>query len=333
MWPSRDSTTHRTANRRSGERKCTSFDRFAHPLGEGDRRVLRRTGQDQHELFATVPSDPVDLPRVVAEDLGELPQHLIAGLMAVRVVDALEHVEIAHHARERFIQAKRVLERLVQPFLEAPAVVDPGERVGARDAHELIVDRGQLGPLALDLLLQRLDAEEGADPGFELSEVDRLGDVVVRTRVETDDLVGCGVEGGLHDDRNERQGRIGLDAPRDLEPVDLGEHHIEQDQVGQPLSAGGPGAQRHDHGERLFAIVRDGRLVPAGLEPVPQDRHIVRIVVDDQDASRGHRAAPPATTSVVAGAGGFASAPVPFVRPRKRWTSATTARGSQGFAR
>ena len=123
MRPSRDSTTDGPANRRSGERKCTSFDRFAHPLREGDRSVQCGTGQDQHELLAAVAAHPVDLPRVVAQDLGELAQHLITSLMPVRVVDTLEHVEIAHDARERLIEAERVLERLVQPFLEAPAVV------------------------------------------------------------------------------------------------------------------------------------------------------------------------------------------------------------------
>ena len=290
LRPSRDSTTDGTANHRSGERKCTSFDRFAHPLGEGDGCVQSGTGQDQHELLAAVAAHPVDLPRVVAQDLGKLAQHLIAGLMPVRVIDTLEHVEVAHHARERLVETDRMLERLFQPFLEAPAVVDAGEGVGARDAHELVVDGEQLGALALDLLLQRLDAQQRADPRFELGEIDRFGDVVVGAGVETDHLVLGGIEGGLHDDRDERQALIGLDAPRHLEAVDLGQHHVEQDQVRQWLGSGGCGTERREDGERLLAVVGDHRRVSAGLKVVPQDRDVVGVVVDDQNPRAGRAA-------------------------------------------
>ena len=56
---------------------------------------------------------------------------------------------------------------------------------------------------------------------LELGEVDRLGDVVVRAGVESLDLVLGRVERRLHDDRNERQRRISLDPPRDLDAVHL----------------------------------------------------------------------------------------------------------------
>ncbi len=294
MRPSRDSAAHRTADRRTGERKCTSFDRFAHPLGEGDGGLQRRTGQDQQEFLAAVAAHPVDLPCVVAQDLGELAQYFITGLMPVAVVDTLEHVEIAHHARERLVEAERVLEGLVEAFFEAAPVVDARQGVGTGDPHELIVDRGQLRPLALDLFLQRLDPKERSDPCLQLGEVDRLGDVVVGPGVETDDLVLGRVERRLHDDRDERQGLIALDAPRDLEPVELGKHDVEQNEIRERLRrtsgcTAGRG-ERGDDRQGLLSIVRHDRGVPARLEPVAQDGHVVRIVVDDQDAWASARA-------------------------------------------
>ncbi len=298
MRPSRDSATHRTADCRTGERKCTSFDRFAHPLGEGDGRLHRRTGEDQHELLAAVAAHPVDLPCVVAQDLGELAQYLIAGLMAVGVVDTLEHVEIAHDARERLAQAERVLEGLVEAFFEAAPVVDAREGVGPRDAHELIVDREQLRPLAFDFLLQGLDPQERSDPRLELGEIDRLGDVVVGPGVETDDLVLGRVERRLNDDRDEGQRLVALDAPGDLEAVDLGEHDVEQNEIRERLRGSGRRVlacgrsarrQRGDDRQGFLTIICHDRGVSARLEPVAQDRHVIRVVVDDQDARAAAR--------------------------------------------
>jgi hypothetical protein len=235
MRPSRDSAAHRTADRHTGERKCTSFDRFAHPLGEGDGRLDRRTGQDQHEFLAAVAAHRVDLPCMVAQDLGELAQYLIAGLMPVGVVDTLEHVEIAHHARERLPQTEGVPEGLLESFFEAAPVVDARQGVGAGDAHELIVDREQLRPLPLDLFLQRFDPQERSNPRLQLGEVDGFGDVVVGPRVEPDDFVLGRVERRLNDDRDEGQGLIALDAPCHLEAVELGEHDVEQNEIRERL--------------------------------------------------------------------------------------------------
>jgi hypothetical protein len=291
MRPSGDSTADGPANRRTGERKCTSFDGFAHPLGEGDGCLERRAREDQHEFLAAIAAHPVDLPRVVAQNPGELAQYLVAGLMAMGVVDTLEHVEIAHHARERLAQADRVLEGLFEAFLEAAAVVDACQGIGAGDAHELVVDRVQLRSLALDLFLQRLDPKERSDPCLQLGEVDRLGDVVVGPRVETDDLVLGRVERRLNDDRNEGQGLIALDAPCDLEAVELGKHDVEQNEIRErfPRASGCVmrARERRDDREGFLAIARLNCRVPTRLQAVAQDRHVVRVVVDDEDARAG----------------------------------------------
>ena len=64
------------------------------------------------------------------QDLGELLEDRVAGLVAVGVVHALEPIEIAHDAGERLVQPARVLEHLLQPLLEVPAIVEPSEGVG-----------------------------------------------------------------------------------------------------------------------------------------------------------------------------------------------------------
>ena len=67
------------------------------------------------------------------------------------------------------------------------------------------------------------------DPGQQLVEPERLGEVVVRARIEPPHHVLRGVPGGEHQDR-----RVPALAPQlggDLEPVLLGEHDVEQDDV------------------------------------------------------------------------------------------------------
>lgn len=46
--------------------------------------------QEDHELVAAQPSDRVDLAQTQAQAIGHLAQHLIAGVMAVAVINRLE---------------------------------------------------------------------------------------------------------------------------------------------------------------------------------------------------------------------------------------------------
>ena len=135
----------------------------------------------------------------------ELLEHRVAGLVSVRVVDALEPVEVAHDARERLVQALGVLEHLVDALLEVPPIVEARERVGLRHVTQPLVRLEQLALAFLELFLEPLDAQHRREPRLQLGEVDRLRDVVVRAGLEPFDLVLGRVERGLHDDRNERQ--------------------------------------------------------------------------------------------------------------------------------
>src|SRR4051794_21852167 len=61
MWPRRYAEACRAPNRGGFERECMCLDLFSHPLGERDAGVEDRPGQEEHELFATVAPDAVDL--------------------------------------------------------------------------------------------------------------------------------------------------------------------------------------------------------------------------------------------------------------------------------
>ncbi len=72
----------------------TSRDRAAHPLGERGGRVLVGARQEHDELLAADPGGDVDAAGLLLEQRAEPHQHPVAQLVAVRVVDVLEVVEV-----------------------------------------------------------------------------------------------------------------------------------------------------------------------------------------------------------------------------------------------
>ncbi len=115
--------------------------------------------------------------------------------------------------------------------------------------------------------------EERADPGGQLAQAERLGDVVVGAELEPDDLVELGILGRQHHDRH---ARLGPDDAADLDPGQLGEHQVEQDEVR---------ALGTELDQRLAAV--GGRHDPesVGLERVDERLAQGRLVVDDEDRS------------------------------------------------
>ena len=65
-------------------------------------------------------------------------EHGVSGLVAERVVDLLEAVEIEQHQREAGAVALRREERLLEAILEEPAVRETGERVVQRELLDLL---------------------------------------------------------------------------------------------------------------------------------------------------------------------------------------------------
>ena len=277
LWvrPSRHAKAGRAREGSARKRECIVLDAFAHPLGEVHGVLDLGAGEEQHELLAAIPSNAIDLARLLPQNVGKLLEHFVAGLMPVRVVHALELVEIAHHEREGLLQALRMREHLVDAFVEVAAVVQAGERVGLRHVAQSVVHLEQLLLALFERVLEPLDAQHRVEPSLQLRKVDRLGDVVVGARFEPLHFILGGVERRLHDDRNERQTLVRLDLPRDLDPTDFGHHDVEQDQVGRC---------RLDELEGIRAVVRRARFVAPAFQPRLEHLDVVLIVVDDQDA-------------------------------------------------
>jgi hypothetical protein len=227
----RDAEARCAAERTALERERVSLHFFTHTLGKRHSGVQNRARQEKHELLAAVAADPVDLARLALEDLRQPLQHRVTGLVAVGVVDALEPVEVDHHAGDGLVQALAMLPHLAQALLDVPTVVQPCQPVGLRHMPQPLVDLEEFALALLKRLLKALDPEHRIDPRSKLREIDRLGDVIVGARLEALDLVVGRVERRLHDDRDERERPVPLDAARDLEAVHFRHHHVEQDEV------------------------------------------------------------------------------------------------------
>ena len=118
-------------------------------------------------------------------------------------------------------------------------------------------------------------SEDGAHACRELIGMERLGDVVVRAKVEPLRLVRGGALGGEQDHRD----RPPLpQLAHDLDPVEIGHHHVEEDDVGSHLlglaerllaAVGG------DDAEPLIAQAHCDELGDAGFVIGDEDERLV----------------------------------------------------------
>jgi hypothetical protein len=156
-------------------------------------------------------------------------------------------------------------------------------------AQQLELGRGQLDrpPAPLDLVAVLVEGEVGAgqtagrlgpdpaqdgpDAGHQLLEAERLGDVVVAPDGEPGHGVLGRVAGGEEHDRDTLA--LGPQPPADVEPVQVGQHHVQHDEVG-PEGAG--------HGDRLVPGPGHGDREALVPERGPDQVGDVRLVVDDE---------------------------------------------------
>ena len=69
-------------------------------LGDGERPRLAGAGEHERELLAAEPRRHVAGAARGPQHVGEAPQHVVARVVAERVVDALEVVEVEHQQRQ-----------------------------------------------------------------------------------------------------------------------------------------------------------------------------------------------------------------------------------------
>ena len=115
------------------------------------------------------------------------------------------------------------------------------------------------------------------DGRVELLGRERLGQVAVGPDADArGPMVGV-VQGGDHDDRDQVRLAVPLELVADGEPVDVGQHQVEQDQVGRVLL----GRRRRPAHPRRAGPARSREPGPAG-----QDIVGVALIVDDQHGAR-----------------------------------------------
>ncbi len=121
----------------------------------------------------------------------------------------------------------------------------------------------------------RLRAELQLDARDQFADEERLDDVVVRAQFEADDAVGFRSARGQEDDRRLRQLGIVADALADIQPVGIGQHDVEQDEVGADPPAKVEGAT---------AGLRPGEKKAFFFQVVLQQREEIGIVFDENNS-------------------------------------------------
>ena len=142
----------------SGRLAIVACEPAVEALGVGHGRLR----EDDGELVAADAAGDVGRADDVAEPLGRLGEHGVAGEVADPVVDRLEVVEVEHDQRQLALVAIRAGHLPAQGLVEVAAVVEPGQRVhvgelaGLAEARALsIAGPARLGEL-LELAQRRL---------------------------------------------------------------------------------------------------------------------------------------------------------------------------------
>src|SRR5690606_13023949 len=102
-----------------------------------------------------------------------------------------------------------------------------------------------------------------------------LGEIALGPLADAPDAIGLLVLGGHQDHRDVAGGGVALDRARGLETVEVGHHHVHQDQVGQVFLRG-----PHAGG----AVLGRDRFVPELLDDAADAHQLRGRVVDDEDA-------------------------------------------------
>ena len=220
------------------------------PLGENEFR-LRRVALDLLPQAADVHVHGAQIAQIVV--LPDGFQQVLAG----------KH--LAAFGREQLQKVK-----LLRSQVDL-APIDGHRAVGQVDRHVAHVhDLAAAVPLRA-----ARPAEDGLDARLDLQHVEGLGHVVVRAVLKAEDLVHILALGRQHDDRHVA---LFADALAHLNAVQLGQHHVQQDQVERFVE---------ELVQRFLAVRRRIGLIANLLQAVFKSLDDQRLVVHQQN-SLGH---------------------------------------------
>ena len=114
----------------AGRAEVDLVERVRQPAAEVER-VARVAGRHHDaELLAAEAADDVRAAQRAAEKIGEVAKHLVAGPVAVDVVDPLEVVDVEHQHRDGVPRPARAGQLGAQALMKVAVVVEAGEGVG-----------------------------------------------------------------------------------------------------------------------------------------------------------------------------------------------------------
>ena len=144
------------------------LDGPADVLGHDYRTFQIGDGQDGDEFLTAIARRQVSALYVGFERHGHEPQHLVAGLVAIGVVEILEMIDVDDHQAERLTAGMGLIDGCVQALVEALAVGNLGEGIKhgfAPHVVEITLQSGDILARGVQLLLQGLVGLLHA-PGF-----------------------------------------------------------------------------------------------------------------------------------------------------------------------
>ena len=124
-------------------------ERFRHRGGDLLGLVGRRHALEQHgELVAAKPRDGIGRARALDEPLRGGLQQPVADVVAERVIDVLEVVEVDHQHGEAVLRAPRQVERVLHAVAEQAPVRKQCQRIVEGELPELVLEGLALGDVA-----------------------------------------------------------------------------------------------------------------------------------------------------------------------------------------
>jgi hypothetical protein len=186
--------------------------------------------------------------------------------VAVSVVDRFETVYVQQQQTEWPPVPERARHFALQLALEAAAICK---------TRQVIREGRFLAGIEVGL-----EVEQRARARQQKVDVRRVCDITQRAHFRAAPRVMRVVSGGgLNDDRNESRQRVGAHAPRQLIPVQLGHHHVRDNQVG---------LKGIDRDEARLAVIRGAHLITGHLQRDGQQHPFVRVIIDDENTRFFH---------------------------------------------